>query len=313
MKNIKLLTRVAEMERERYKSSGNYSVTDIINPPRIVRLKKRYKDTVEPKLESLIASMTGTAVHEYFEKMIRLWIERHDYKDYVLEKEVHIEMQGRRVSGRFDILDGLDLYDIKNCKAWKLVFDPDMEDWHEQQNLYNYLVKEDMGLDLNSLNIIAFYKDWIKGSALRDRAYPQAEVMEYQLGMWPLQRTEDFLYDKLENHIACEELPDEELPLCTREERWERHQGGETVHYGILTNSKAKRAKKVIRGGSLDAAVSVAHTLPGLTSDSVIEVRYAQPKRCVDYCEINKYCSFYQGWLQKNEEGKVNDYIRFKT
>ena len=40
--SIQILARVAEMERDRYSKSGDYSVTDIITPPRIVHLKKRY-------------------------------------------------------------------------------------------------------------------------------------------------------------------------------------------------------------------------------------------------------------------------------
>ena len=42
MEHILVLSRIAEMERERYSSSGDYSITEIIDPPRLVRLRKRY-------------------------------------------------------------------------------------------------------------------------------------------------------------------------------------------------------------------------------------------------------------------------------
>jgi hypothetical protein len=53
---IDILNRVAEMERARYSSSGDYSVTSLIDPPRVVQLKKRHKDIVPP-IKSVISAM----------------------------------------------------------------------------------------------------------------------------------------------------------------------------------------------------------------------------------------------------------------
>ena len=311
--DIVVLQRVAEMERDRYKKSGDYSVTDLINPPRTVHLKKRYGHLVQPPLEGAIASMMGTAIHEYFEKYLELWIDKYDYDGYRLEEQVQVERQGRKISGRYDIREGTQLYDLKSIKVWKLIFDPNFDEYHEQQNLYRLLVKLDKGVELEGLNIIAIYKDWQEGNALRDGNYPQNQMIEYSLNVWPYEDTEKFLDEKLAELIRCEELKDEDLPVCSRDDRWERHQGGETIHYGILKNRKAKRATKVVRGGDLDQALVVARGMPGMTKDSVIEVRYALPKRCVKYCDVNEHCSFWQGWCQKNDKGAVNDYISFKV
>ena len=57
LEDILILQRVAEMERERYSKKGNYSVTDLINPVRVVHLKKRYGHLVQPPAESYISSM----------------------------------------------------------------------------------------------------------------------------------------------------------------------------------------------------------------------------------------------------------------
>ena len=64
LEDIYVLKRVAEMERERYSKSGDYSVTDIISPPRVVHLKKRYGHLATPDLGASIPSMLGTAIHE---------------------------------------------------------------------------------------------------------------------------------------------------------------------------------------------------------------------------------------------------------
>lgn len=310
---IHILQRVAEMERERYKKSGDYSVTDIISPPRVVHLKKRYGHLATPDLGASIPSMLGTAIHEYFEKYLALWIDKHDYNGYTLEEQVQIERMGRKISGRYDIREGTTMYDLKSIKVWKLIFDPNLDEYHEQQNLYRLLVYLDKGITIDELNIVAIYKDWQEGNALRDRNYPQQQVIEYELNLWDYEDTEKFLDTRLAELIRCEELSDEDLPVCSRDERWERHQGGETIHYGILKNRKAKRATKVVRGGSLDDAMVIARGMKGMTRDSVIEIRYALPKRCVRYCDICESCSFWKGWCAKNKKGAINDYVKFKV
>jgi len=310
---ILVLQRVAEMERERYKKSGDYSVTDIITPPRIVHLKKRYGHLVQPPLEGAIASMIGTAIHEYFEKYLDLWTDKHEYDGYTLEEQVQIERLDRKISGRYDIREGDKLYDLKSIKVWKLIFDQNLDEYHEQQNLYRLLLKLDKGVEIKALNIVAIYKDWQEGNALRDRAYPQNQMIEYELSLWSYEDTEKFLDGKLTELIRCEEVKDEDLPVCSRDERWERHPGGETIHYGILKNRKAKRATKVVKGGSLDEAFVVARGMKGMTKDSVIEIRYAQPKRCQKYCDVNEHCSFWKDWCSKNDKGAVNDYVNFKV
>jgi hypothetical protein len=313
LEKILVLDRVAEMERERYSKSGDYSVTDLITPPRIVHLKKRYGDVAQQPLEGAIAAMIGTAIHEYFEKYLRLWCDKHDYDGYSLEEQVSIERQGRRISGRYDIREGDQLYDLKSIKVWKLIFDSDLKEFHEQQNLYRLLIKLDKNIEINGINIVAIYKDWQEGSALRDRSYPQHQMIEYELNKWSYEDAEKFLDAKLSVLIENEEVPDGELPLCTRDERWERHPGGETIHYGILKNRLAKRATKVVKGGRLDDALVIARGMKGMTSESVIEIRYALPKRCQKYCDINEYCPFWKNWCKKNDAGKVNDYVSFKV
>jgi hypothetical protein len=312
LEEIYILKRVAEMERERYSKSGDYSVTDIISPPRVVHLKKRYGHLAQPDLGASIPSILGTAIHEYFEKYLELWIDKHDYDGYTLEEQVQISRMGRKISGRYDIREGDALYDLKSIKVWKLIFDPNLDEYHEQQNLYRLLVYLDKGITLNELNIVAIYKDWQEGNALRDRNYPQQQVIEYGLSIWDLDRTEKFLDTKLAELIRCEDLSDEELPVCTRDERWERHPGGETIHFAILKNRVAKRATKVVRGGTLDEAMVVARGMKGMTAESVIEARFAMPKRCMKYCDVNEQCSFYQSWCQKHKKGTVNEYYKFK-
>jgi len=319
LEDIEILQLVASAEQHRYSKSGDYSVTELINPVRVGQLKKRYGAVAVPKLQSRIASMMGTAAHEFFEKYLNLAMQSSDYNTwpYYIEQQMKQEFpvhtadgnEIRTVSGRYDFRKESTIYDLKNIKCWKLIFDPHFEEFHQQQNLYAYLLGLE-GTKINRLEILANYKDWQAGSALRDKNYPQQPFLGYTLELWDEDRQEEYLFERLQAHVNHEDTKDEDLPVCTREERWERHMGGEIIHYAILKNRKAKRATKVVKGGALEEAIVIANGMKGMTTDSCIEIRYAKPKRCVDYCEINEYCSFYQNWAAKN--GKVDEYINFK-
>lgn len=288
-----------------YQSFGDYSVTGLIDPPRKVALQKRHKDKLDPPPESQIASFVGTGVHEYFEKCLKAYkIMDHRYE---LERGISEKIADRLISGTFDILyDNTHIYDIKTCKVWKLIFDPNMTEWTQQQNMYAYLLHL-RGIDVKSINIIAVYMDWLEGNAVRDRkSYPQQNVCEYKLNLWPWEETEIFLNERLALHKACESVPDEELPECTRSERWERHEGGVPIKYAVLKNKLAKRATRVFNDGT--EAIKCFKSNKKLDSSSLIEIRYARRKRCEKYCSVNMFCSDYIEYTGMIEGNGLNDY-----
>jgi hypothetical protein len=288
-----------------YQSFGDYSVTALIDPPRKVALQKRYKDKLSPPPESQIASFIGTGVHKYFEDCLRAY--KIMDSRYELERGISEKIADRLITGTFDILyDNENMYDIKTCKVWKLIFDPNMEDWHEQQNIYAYLLHL-RGIDVKSINIIAVYLDWIESNAVRDRkTYPQQNVVEYPLKLWSWDETEIFLNERLALHKACENVPDDELPECTRSERWERHEGGAPVKYAIMSSKDARRATRVFTDAN--EALKYFKEHKKLTSSSFIEIRYARRKRCEKYCACNQFCDHYIEYTGQLEGGSLNDY-----
>lgn len=308
MEHILVLSRIAEMERERYSSSGDYSVTEIIDPPRLVRLRKRYGSEVIQPLSAVIPSMIGTAVHEYFEKYLKKWIFKTGYGGYTFEEQVETEVCGRKLSGRYDIRDNRDLIDIKTCKVWKKVFDPDLKEWTQQQNCYAYLIRESRNINIQRLLITAIYKDWQEGQSLRNKDYPNDQVEEYELTKWQHEQTKKFIEDRMMLHIAAEDLPDDKLPACTREERWERFQGGHQIEYAIMKNSKSNRAMKLIKT-NIEDAFTEAQSMKGITKDSFIEVRYAQRTRCEKWCSVKDYCNDYKSYAAAKQNNTLNDYI----
>ena len=306
------------MHKGNYQSLGDYSVTGIIQPPRIAALQKRHGNESEPTFKSQIASFMGTGIHAYAERMLKKANVK--YKCYEVERKIVIPYiidncpsdapTYRLLTGKYDVLmNDKHLYDIKTANIWKVIFDPDLKDWHNQQNLYSWLLNE-RNVKLDSLNILCFFKDWKQGEALRNKAMPQNQVVEYNLTQWTHRQQEDYLVDRMELHIAEEKTPDDELPACSREDRWERFPDGSAVQYAVLKTRKAKRATRVLP--TMDEALSYARGAKGISRDSWIEIRYAKRTRCEEYCGINSFCNHYEAYCAKQQTGTLNEYQSLK-
>jgi hypothetical protein len=301
--HIQILVDAVSESAKHYRSLGDYSATQLIDSPRHVALRKRYGHLSQPTLEQQIASFIGTGIHAHFEKNLRLVSAKHP--EYLLERSVTVPVfvdgaKYRLVSGTFDILHNEeDIYDIKTVNVWKKVFDPDMIDWHKQQNIYAWLLRK-RGLDIKSINIIAIYKDWVSANAIRNPEYPQNQVCHYKLNLWDEEEQEEYIKERLLQHERCENLDDAELPECTPEERWER-QG---TAYAIMKNPKSKRAMKLC--STLEEAAKAVHHLK-VTADSFVEVRPAKRTRCEAWCNVNTHCTTHQQYVEsvKNKENWI--------
>ena len=240
MKHIKVLMDALNQWSKRYKSYGDYSVTTLLNSPRQVHLQKRYGSQVIREPEQQVAAFIGTGVHSMFEESLRLQAIL-DPK-YEIERTVFDKIQNRLITGKFDILyDNKHLYDIKTCKVWKKVFDPDLVEWHQQLNMYAWMLRN-RGLDIKSINVIAIYMDWQQQRAFRDDSYPNAPIIEYELKLWQDDYTEKYINGRIKLMVESETLTDEQLPFCSSEEMWQR--ASETT-FAVMPKKEATRASKV--------------------------------------------------------------------
>jgi hypothetical protein len=304
MNDIFMLADAVEMWQRRYRSFGDYSVTTLLKPPRVVHLEKRHSHEVERTLDSLISAFMGTGVHSMFEENLRF--KQVMEPRYDIERTVMDKIDDRIISGRFDVLwDGRHLYDFKSCKTWKKVFDPDMVEWHQQLNIYAHLLRN-RGLDIQTINIIAIYMDWSRMMSMRGSGYPPAPVVEYRLSCWPDDVAKNFLHQRIELMKASEECSDEALPECTTEERWMRHDNGNPCVYAIITKEGATRALRVCdtEADAREFASTSKAVVPGT---SWIEVRYAQAKRCEEFCAVNKFCTQYREYMDKKRTSNLTD------
>jgi len=287
MKKIKPLMDALKKFRDHYDNSGSdYSVTDLIQPPRIIHLRKRYDKLIKAKPidpTTEIDSFSGTGLHSIFEENLK------DNVEYVLEHRMFIQALKRKVSGCPDIYHwpSNGLYDIKMTKAWKKIFS-DLSEWEQQLNLYAYLFSLEGGV-VKRLFIIAWWKNWNLKDMQGSPKYPRKPVEQIEMKLWSKSEQEDFLYTRLGSVMDDEKKSDKELTLCTPEDRWDR--GEAWACYKLIKGKRMKKASRVLYS-EVDMERWIKKMLPKGTPYE-IEHRPALRVRCEDWCEVTDWCNQY--------------------
>jgi len=310
MEDINILKDMMDANNTQFHSYADYSVTALIQPYKITILRKRHPN--KPSVKSQLAAFYGTANHDRMERMLRKYPQK-----YAVERSITIPFTSTKgimntISGKYDALEYSTklLWDLKTANTWKIIFDPDLDDWHKQQNIYKYMCKR-VGEPIEGLRVLAWFKDWKKNSALRDKTYPQNQVVEYTLKVWPDEQTEKYMDERICQLQTYEDYEDDKIPECSREDRWERHANGDTVQYALMKNDKAARALRC--KSTMAEIIEYARTCKALTSDSFVEIRYAAPIRCLEYCGVNYACHWYKNYCAKNNaDGALTELVPIK-
>ena len=300
MDKIRPLYDAIQVHRKQY-SAGvgtDYSVTTLLNPPRVVFLNKRHAHKVDLFVQDLIHSYNGTGGHEYWEKMLMQIPDT----PYEMETRLTATVNNRVISGAFDcVYDNTIMYDMKNTSCWKIMFG-DKKDWAAQQNIYRWMFNQDRGILLKKLSIVALFRDWNKNEMFRaGPKYPKNPALEYPLPVWDLDVTLTFMEERVNTMIAHENDKDDDLPFCSFEDMWSKPD---------QVAVKSKRLKKAVRVlSSMQAAKNfVGNYLKGpKCKDSLqslsYEVRPSARTRCEHWCPVNKYCNQYHEYIQSKAKG----------
>lgn len=264
------------------KAGAQYSVTELLVPPRIRQLRKRYEGVLaqgpDPNWLGQWRSLVGTGVHAQLEHLLK------SDPDFLVEGQVWDRINGVKVAGRFDALykPWQALYDFKLMKIYKFK----MQDWEhftQQQNIYRWMLREQW--DIKSINIVGIWIDHFPNPFRRpDPAAPEAEITAFPLDLWSDEKTEEFVHHRLSLHENAGMLPTDELPLCTAAERWQ------TTKYKVM----AKGLKRALRNCDTRAqAESFCFSYKGKyrPEDLRIDKVVGDPKRCMDWCEVAPYCN----------------------
>jgi hypothetical protein len=284
-------TLVALASRDYYsKGKSDYSVTEIISPPRIQRLRRKHHEEIEQDVSDMLWMLLGTALH--------VVAERSEVEGHTNEERLSVGIDDIILSGAIDLQkndkDGTIITDYKFTSAWALM--NDKPEWEQQQNIYKYLVERVKRTPVKKLEICALIRDWSRREAMVKPSYPQAPIQILNIPIWTHDRVEAFIRERVEMHRDSKVKADwdEELPLCTEEDRWIRE-----TKYAVKKEGR-KTAVRV-----LDSEQEAKDLLATMTDKDkgFIEIRKGEAVRCTgNFCGVSQWCTQYQSSLKEEAE-----------
>ena len=263
------------IEKDLYKPKNDtYSVTTLLNPTRQIILTQRHYDEIEMDANEMMNMLLGTAVHSLIEK-----IDKTGFSELYLKKD--------KLTGKCDLYDkeNYELIDYKTATTWKITY-KDFEDWRKQGLMYAWLLTQ-KGYYVKKLKFHAILKDWSPREARKNNDYPQSQVYTWEYLVTPqeLKDIEDFIKDKIDRLEYCKKISDDELPDCGKEDCW--YTGDKWAVYKHLNDKKAQK----ICDNEKEANDYIKNKMNGA---GWLEFRQGEYRRCQDYCNVCKWCKYYE-------------------
>lgn len=265
---------------DRNREGCDYTITELIGPPRQAQLKRQHWEVLEEDASDRLWALMGSAGHEVLRragKQIGLG---------VIEERAVVELDGKKIGGQIDLAIQNDntMTDFKFTSVWAVKSGAKKE-WEEQLNAYRWLTAQ-YGITIDRLQIVALLRDWSKPEARRNPEYPQSGALVLEIEKWPFPVVEGWLRQRISLHEAARKS----LPDCSPEETWERPAKWAVMKIG------GKRATK-LHDFKPDADAHAAQLGKGYG----VEFRIGERPRCSDYCVVAPFCTQYAEWKEAND------------
>ena len=268
------------VEKDYQYRDKRYSITSLLDPDRVLMLKRRHNDEIEQDVSECIWMLFGTVTHYVLETGIEC-----RENEYVEEHLEYTFPSGYTLSGIIDhVEDYID--DYKTTSVWTVIYGSNNEHWKKQLQMGAYLHYKEHGNWINKGRIIAILKDFNKKDSLLKDNYPKLPVQVINFDLGTPEEVEEWIVKRFKRIEYLEKLSDLDLPLCTPEERF---------NTGDKYAVKKKVWKKAFRVfDSLDEArellIELERKYPG---EYEIEERIGEDKKCKDYCSCCQFCPYY--------------------
>jgi hypothetical protein len=259
---------VKAIEGDPYTKGGaDFSATELLKPPQIVRLYKEHADTITTDVRDEWWKLLGKGVHSVLE----------NYGEGLREQRFFAECGGVKISGAMDLLgdDGA-VTDYKVTSVFTIQKGL-KTDWEQQLNIYAWLLGQN-DITATSLTIVGLCRDWMKSRAEAKADYPQSPIVPIKVPLWRPERQDDFVASRVRVHTAENTIP------CTPEERWAR--GGHTVLGGGL---------KPRSFDTLSEASNYINTKQKPGRSFTIKEGSAKFVRCESWCSVSDHCPQWRG------------------
>lgn len=267
---------------DRDREGCDYTISELLSPPRIEALKAMHADKVTEDAADRLWALMGSAGHEVLKRAAK------QLGGAIVEERaiVEIDCGGKKykIGGQLDYATtDHALSDFKFTSVWA-VRDGVKPEWTQQLNCYRYLCQK-YGVNIDRLEIIAIMRDWSVREARRSSSdsYPQQQVEVFHIPIWTEQEVETFLCQRITKHEMARTV----LPECTAEEMWEKPE---------KWAAKKKGNKRAARVFDTEAQANTYAAEKGLE----VEFRPGERVRCESYCAVAPYCQQFISWQMNN-------------
>lgn len=284
-----ILAMIAQMSGSYSKGNSVYSMTGLIAPPRVARLREQFADQIEEDASDMISLLLGQALHTYIQNFVPS--PEFDLSSWTFEERLFTELDGVRISGQIDAQHqtpfGTVLWDWKVTSVWSVM--NAKKEWEEQLNMYRWLVERVTGKPVVGLNIGAFMKDHVARDAGKGD-YPAAAFQRVSIDVWELAEAEEFVRHRLDQHQASKlDAVIGGLQACTQADMW--------VSDPVFAVMKEGRKTAIRLLPEKQAAEELA-----LEKGGYVQERKAEPKRCINYCNVSQFCDQFKQYQQENQQ-----------
>ena len=287
---------VDAVSREYTYKPKRYSVTTLLNSEREIMLKRRHNDKITADVSDMIWAIFGSAVHSI--------LETSNKADFLLTEQA-LALPVTLSDGDEYTLSGIcDLFDTKKGEVidYKVtstfkVLKGDFEDYRMQGLIYAYMISktvfhsefDDVIYKPNKATFYMVLRDWQKSKAKFDKSYPQSQIQKvtFKFTNKDFEWVEQWIKDKFDAIKKAEQLPDEELPLCSNEDRWKN----EDV-YAVMKKGR-KAALRLLN------TEQEARDYMFKNGGDYIEFRKGEDKKCKEYCSCCEFCPY---WIKNYKE-----------
>jgi len=245
------------------KGEADFSVTGLIQPPQISKLRAEHEDKLSSDVRDRIWMLLGTSVHNTLEK----------YGEGKVEQRLFAECGGTTISGAIDLDRNGHVTDYKVTSVFTVqkALKPD---WEAQLNMYAWLLGKN-GTKPQSLTIVAICRDWMHSRAGKN-GYPDSMIVPIRVPLWPMARRERYISGRVAVHTAEEVVP------CTNEERWARGA------YSVIGGRGRPKPYDTLE----EASAYINARKSGNYSVVNGDARYI---RCESWCDVSEFCKQFNG------------------
>ena len=260
---------------------NTYSATTLIKDPCEIILTNRHAAEIEEDASESLYALLGSALHEVLERA-------KEDENEIREERLFYEFPEGAISGKFDSFDATPgkevLRDYKCTSTWTAIYG-DGGKYAKQLKIYCLLFQLVLNIRCRHAQIIQFFRDHSMSKAKFDKAYPQSpiRVIDYYFTDEDIAKTEEEVREKLREISALKDTPDDELPPCSAENRWET-----PTTYAVKKDGR-KSALRVLPSKEEAETWMELNDAKGC----YIEERKGESRKCMNYCKAAPFCHYY--------------------